>query len=266
MKYKILIFFIFAGLLFSSPVFGYGDKTTHPALTDEIVDFYNLFSDKKITDEEKEWIIQGVMDEDTPPRWINHFYDPVNKEGWEGENTGVWPKFWIQYFSDALLSSNKPDSSLSWLHNQQLQEEYAQYKGNHTWERAIYEYLNGNKKEAYYTLGFVLHLIEDATVPDHTRNDTHAHELRALTGDYGSPYEEFNKQYTRDNFHIARELKQAGHRPNTEINLIDEFLVELAEYSNKYFFSKDTINSSKYEYPKIDEVKCNDGLDRKSVV
>lgn len=246
--HKIVI--ILAVLLWSSVAFAYDDQTTHPALTDEIVDFYNLSFDKKLTMEEKEWIVSGVMSEDTPPRWINHFYDPVNKVGWSGESTGVWPTMLIQYFSNKIISSADPVSSLDWLHNQQLQSEYGEYGGNRTWERAIYEYANGNTKEAYVTLGYILHLVEDATVPDHTRNDTHAHELRYATGDYGSPYEEFNKQFTRNSLNIAAELKRRGSLPVIRASA-DDYILSLAEYSNQYFFSKDTINDSKYILPKI---------------
>jgi len=253
MRYKLLIILILTGLVISGPVFSYDDLTTHPALTDEIVDFYNLFFDEEITEEEKEWIIDGAMSEDTPPRWINHFYDPINKVGWSGEKTGIWPAFSIKYFSSKLLSNNAPVSSLNWLHNYNLQSEYGLYEGDHTWERALYEYANGNEKEAYYTLGFILHLIEDATVPDHTRNDTHAHELEFLTGDYGSPYEEYSKTYTRNTLNIAKDLKNSGFKPVIK-NSIDGYLISLAEYSNKYFFSKDTINNEnnkEYEFPKI---------------
>src|SRR3989344_5018367 len=263
MKFKLPIIVILAGLLFSNPILAYDDKTTHPALTDEIVDFYNLFSAQKLTFEQKEWIVQGAMSEDTPPRWINHFYDPIYKVGWSGENTGIWPIMSVQYFSGKVLSSANPVSSLDWLHNQKLQSEYGEYRGNRTWERAIYEYANENTKEAYYTLGFILHLIEDATVPDHTRNDTHAHELQYFTADYGSPYEEFNKQFTRNTLNIAGELKERGLEPVT-LASVDDYLVSLAEYSNKYFFSKDTINDPKYQYPKIirDDGNFGYGIDQ----
>src|SRR3989338_8897554 len=251
-----ILLFIFAGVfLFSQISKSYDDKTTHPGLTDEIVDFYNLSFGDKLTNEEKEWIVQGAIDEDTPPRWINHFYDPIYKVGWSGEQAGIWPTLLIQYFSSGALSSKEPVNSLDWLHNQELQAKYGSYKGNRTWERAIYEAVKtGNKKEAYYTLGFILHLIEDASVPDHTRNDTHAHELSWATGDYGSPYEEFAKQFTRQNLQIAQELKNENSRPIVR-NSIDEYLISLAEYSNKYFFSKDTISNEKYEYPNLKAIK-----------
>ncbi|MEK7066823.1 MAG: lamin tail domain-containing protein [Patescibacteria group bacterium] len=257
---SVIPFLILLGLFFiSQNSRSYDDKTTHPALTDEIVDFYNLSFDDKLTSEEKEWIVQGSIDEDTPPRWINHFYDPIYKVGWLGENTGIWPAIAIQYFSQGALSSEKPVSLLNWLHNQNLQAKYGAYYGNRTWERAIYEAVkNGDKKEAYYTLGYILHLVEDATVPDHTRNDTHAHELEKVTGDYGSPYEEFSKQSKRENLNIAKELKQRSEKPISKSS-IDEYLISLSEYSNKYFFSKDTINNTKYIEPDIKQLREGNG-------
>lgn len=230
----------------------YDDQTTHPAITDEIVDFYNLSFGDKLTPEEKEWIVQGSIDEDTPPRWINHFYDPIYKNGWTGEYTGFWSSSTIQSFS-ALLSTEDPVSSLNWLHNELLQAKYSNYEGNNTWENAIRQYAKGNRKEAYQILGHILHLLEDKTVPDHTRNDTHAHELEKITLDYGSPYEEYLKQYTRQNIgelNIPNNLKKENINPIKKSS-IDEYLISLAGYSNKYFFSKDTISDSKYQNPKV---------------
>ena len=241
----------------------FDDLTTHPAITDEVVDFYNLFSDHKITPEEKEAIISGAMEEDIPPRWINHFYDPIRNIGWTGRNTGIWPTSLVRYFSGTVLSSAYPVSSLNWLHNQDLQTYYKMYKGNRTWERAVYEYANGNPKEALYTLGYILHLIEDAAVPDHTRDDPHAHDMRLATGDYGSPLEEYAKRYNRNNFNIADNLKNNGYKPIV-LNSIDEHLISLAKYSNGYFFSKDTINDPIYQNPKIieEDGKFGYGLDK----
>ena len=53
---------------------------------------YYLSFDNKLTSEEKEWLIRGSVDEDTPPRWINHFYDPIYQQGWTGQYTGWLPE------------------------------------------------------------------------------------------------------------------------------------------------------------------------------
>ena len=254
---KFLIFlslcFVFVVIAFYNKTSAYDDQTTHPALTDEIVDFYNLsFPDKQLTPQQKEWIVEGSILEDTPPRWINHFYDPINKIGWSGEHTGKYDAETVRLVSQKLIAPYgiTPVSSLNWLHNEQLQAQYAFYKGVKTWERGILEMVKGNEEEAYKILGYILHLVEDVSVPEHTRNDTHAHELEGATGDFGSPYEEYSKQYNRQNLNLASDFYQQGLRPLTK-STIDEYLISLAEYSNKYFFSKDTINDPKYQNPKI---------------
>src|SRR3989344_1145690 len=258
MKRKIFIFSVivlFLSAAFSfSELFAYDDQTTHPALTDEIVDFYNLLHPGvPLTAEQKEWVVEGAMLEDTPPRWINHFYDPKNKTGWSGDHAG---RFWeglMQNISYWILAQYEPVSSLNWLHNRELQSSYMLYGGDHTWEHAIEEIKKGNQKEAYRTLGHILHLIEDASVPDHTRNDTHAHEVSWATGDYGSPYEEYAKQYTRQTIkqlRIAETLKRENKQP-PQLPVIDDYLISLAKYSNGYFFSKDTVADKNYEFPKI---------------
>src|SRR3989344_1282397 len=254
MKKKIFIFLIvsvFISLAFFQQGKGYDDKTTHPGLTNEIVDFYNASFDVKLTSEEKEWIVQGSIDEDIPPRWINHFYDPIYNEGWKAENLGTVPPPTLRSISKIFLNINTEIvSSKQWVHDEFLQVRYAGYGGNNTWENAIRQYANGNKKEAYYILGHVLHLLEDKTVPDHTRNDTHAHEGSTVTGDEGSPYEDYGKSFNRQNLVIAQKLQQENRRP-IALPSIDEYLDYLAKYSNGYFFSEHTIASVKYINPKI---------------
>ena len=127
---------------------------------------------------------------------------------------------------------------------------YSSYGGNNTWENALRQYAKGNKKEAYYILGHILHLLEDATVPDHTRNDTHAHEGSSVSLDGGSPYEDYGKNFTRQNLNTAQNLLSAGKNP-IFLSSIDEYFDKLAGYSNGYFFSEDTINDPKYNNPKI---------------
>ena len=85
--------------------------------------------------------------------------------------------------------------------------------------------------------GYILHLIEDAAVPDHTRDDPHAHDMRWATGDYGSPLEEYAKQYNRNNFKVVDDLKNNGYKPIVLSN-VDEHLISLAKYSNGYFFQQ----------------------------
>lgn len=83
-KYVNFLVFIFGLIVFIAPffIFAYSDKTTHPALTDEIVDLFNhYYPNFKVSDSEKALIKKGSTDEDIPPRWMQHFYDPVYNRG-----------------------------------------------------------------------------------------------------------------------------------------------------------------------------------------
>lgn len=229
----------------------YDEKTTHPALTNEIVSFYNLtHPDAKITDEERGWIIEGSRFEDTPPRWINHFYDPIHKTGWSGSGEGDIPASAVQIISQFGLSQDKPLSAVQWANDDLQQGDYSRYEGDRTWKRALNEYVVGNKRESYIALGHVLHLLEDMAVPDHTRNDTHA----ALPGiDNGSPYESYATRFTITGIKQLNIAKKLVDEKASAIqkSSIEESLVSLATYSNNYFFSKDTINAVSFSLPKI---------------
>lgn len=209
-----IIAFIAVGIFFFQNSQSYDDKTTHPALTDEIVDFYNASFPNKLTAEEKEWIVQGAIDEDLPPRWVNHFYDPINNEGWKSEDLGWLSSTTLQLISRLFFNSNTEIvSSKQWARDELLQLRYSNYGGNNTWDNALRQYAKGSKKEAYYILGHILHLLEDATVPDHTRNDTHAHEGSSVSEDGGSPYEDYGKNFNRQNLTTAQDLLKTGKRP-----------------------------------------------------
>lgn len=231
----------------------YDDETTHPALTSEIVNFYNtLYPNDALSEEEKAWIVKGSIEEDTSPRWMNHFYDPIYKEGWSGEKTGNLPPAVVRALSQILVSSEKSVSAVEWINNRTIQSKYSRYDGDNTWQYGLEEYMKGNRREAYVTLGHALHLFEDMSVPEHTRNDTHA-PLKEVTGDEGSPFEDYLTKWNVGSIRklkIPEILKDEGLRPKDKRS-VEEYLISMAEYSNKYFFSKDTINDSKYNAPKI---------------
>ncbi len=232
MKEKFVIpvlIFTLLGFCFIK-VFAYDDQTTHPALTDEIVDFYNFsFPNNQLTSQQKEWIIQGSISEDTPPRWINHFYDPISGEGWTGEKTGKIPASIVRVFSFIGLAPESILSAVEWIHNPLIQEKYSLYGGDRTWKKALEYYADGNQEESYRTLGDTLHLLEDMSVPEHTRNDTHA-PLKEATGDEGSPFEEYLSKWNRGNIkelHIVDNFKKENASPISKSS-IEDYLIALA--------------------------------------
>ncbi|OGF87230.1 hypothetical protein A3B19_03280 [Candidatus Giovannonibacteria bacterium RIFCSPLOWO2_01_FULL_46_32] len=249
---KYLLLAGLAALAGAGAVFAYSPHYTHPDLTEEMVKFYNASEGQKIGGEFLQVLRRGSINEDTDPRWINHFYDPQSGEGWTGEHLGPHGKEMVQGISNTLVAMNfTPLPAPKWAEDQEAQNKFIDYGWNHTWQKAIYDYANGDKEKAFESLGYVLHLIEDMSVPDHTRNDSHPH----VAGDPGSPYEEWAKLYTNNNKLDTAE-KLLGEKAATPqfFNLKGAFDYT-AKYSNENFFSEETIVDSKYNLPKHDYEK-----------
>ncbi|MFH1956806.1 MAG: hypothetical protein ABIJ28_04120 [Patescibacteria group bacterium] len=199
----IFIFAIIGSVIFIGRVFSYDSNNAHPYLTEKAVELFIQNSEIEISQQQLEWIKQGAIEEDTIPRWMNHFYDPITGKG-------------LEVFA----------SSKVWAQSPNLQKIYFLFKGDQTWQKAIDSYAKGNKKEAFIALGHILHLIEDMSVPAHTRNDAHPE---------GDPYESWVKNNADKDFDEIF---------ITKFNNLDNFFDLLASYSNKYFLSKGTINKN----------------------
>ncbi|MBU4142897.1 hypothetical protein KJ590_02755, partial [Patescibacteria group bacterium] len=166
-QWRILIssFLLISGLLFGQSTFAYEPDPTHTALAQKSAEVFNQFSGGNLSGEEIGWIREGARNEDTPPRWINHFYDPVTGQGWTSERMGQLPSSVVSLFSGMVLSSEKAAAAPAWAQDQNLQVKYKDYEGNRAWQRAVFDYVNGDKKEALKSLGHILHLIADMAVP-----------------------------------------------------------------------------------------------------
>lgn len=199
----LLAVIVCGSVLFLKRAFSYNDTITHPSLTANVAGIYNSNNGRKLTDREISWLKQGSIEEDKAPRWLNHFYNPQT-------NQGLW---------------NFP-SAKNWSQNPALQSVYFEpiSGGNQTWQKAISSFAKGDEKAAFVALGHVLHLLEDTTVPAHTRLDAHPD---------GDPYEKWAVESVGSliNFDIM---------PAAASNL-DAVFDNLANYSSINFLSKDTI-------------------------
>ncbi|MBU2415930.1 thermonuclease family protein, partial [Patescibacteria group bacterium] len=205
-KTLFLLVAIIVLVIFSSQVFSYDTNIAHPYLTQKAIElFNNNNNNQKISNQEMQWIIQGAKEEDTPIRWMNHYYNPITNKGlWNFSSAKDWSK---QNIRQMLYS-----------------------KGNQTWQKALQEYRNNNKKQAFIALGHILHLIEDMAVPAHTRLDPHV---------LGDPYEQWVKNNKPDNLNNNLLVKFAN---------LDTAFDELAKYSNEYFLSKDTVDINENQF------------------
>ena len=127
-------------LITTLPVFAYDQKNTHPALTDEIVDFYNLsFPGNKLSVEDKKLLIQGSIDEDHGERPLFHFYDPVYNRGIAGGTSskqwalasGIQANYYNSRFA-GLIALTKKDSDADF-----------------SYERALRDFANGDKERSF---------------------------------------------------------------------------------------------------------------------
>ncbi len=247
-----IIFSLGTGVIFFSYYsnsLAYQQHTTHPALTAEIAKFFNSKNTRpgySFSNQETEWLKEGAIEEDEPARWINHFYDPVHHVGWSGKHYG-WLTEAEGYKTGADIAPKTALPSIEWVVNQNYQAAYGRQFGNQTWQKALKAYIDGDKKTAYIALGHVLHLIEDATVPDHTRDDSHP----GIEGDPGSPFESYaGLPEIFNNLQVANNLD----KNNVElINLpnIQSAFESVATYSNNNFFSEDTISNEEFDKPDL---------------
>lgn len=277
MRFLSKILIILAGFFILPVVIqAYSPDTTHRALTQETVDFHNnLYPDRPITERQKYWIMEGSKNEDQWPRWWFHFYDPVNDFAFNGENLGSISPQVFKSFSKLAISSDDPEPAVRWALDSRLQNRYTRYGGDRSWSRAKQYFLEGNEKQAFITLGHILHLLQDMGVPDHTRNDPHpplnessgffAEKFGEAIGEDGSPYESYSKRFSpeniKDNFNIVRRLLDKNALP-VNFKSPESYLSLVANYSNKYFFSKDTLLSDDYNSPKIVKEDENFGYSR----
>jgi hypothetical protein len=213
--------------------FAYDAETTHPGITEQTIEFYNLNNELKISSADKELIIQGSIAEDVDGRPLNHFYEPQREMG-------------INNYRHAVQWVTEPNN------------------GNEfTWAKSIAKYAKGDREEALIGLGHVLHLVADMTVPDHTRNDPHigSEGVAGIANTGDSPYEEWAKENkTRDSmWGTALYYKSLGYRTRYAGSNIEDYFKNISAYSNGNYVSPDTINNSlnSYIYPEVIEKRDN---------
>lgn len=235
---KFIISFItlalFGSFLFLQKAQSYDSKCGHIKLTENIAQIYNQYIEPDLSPKQIAWLKWGAEHEDTPVRYLNHFYDPINNRGWANQLT---TKQWSQ------------DS---------VRQSLPGFFGDYSWHKAIYEYQQGNQEYAYKALGHILHLMQDMSVPDHTRDDTHLPSEGTE-----SPYEKWVEKYcVTNNFGFTGELVIYDN--------LNAYFDNLAKYSNNYFYSADSIGKGKYENPKNpkdlkDDEKYVYGLDENGI-
>jgi len=226
---KFITLIVLATLL-PQATFAY-HTNTHSQLTKQTIQAYNaLNKERTLTAKDIKNIAKGSVDEDDGKRPLRHFYDPISGKGLFGINMAapVWALDTLEQANYGWNNLGKRDKLFS-------------DATDYSWNRAIYEYSYGDRARAMQTLGHILHLVQDASVPAHVRNDDHL--SRWGWGDINL-YEEYTHK-------IEPNVQVSGIK---NFNSFDDIYKDLARFTNKNFLSKDTVFKG-YALPKRDGLK-----------
>ncbi|MEK7465372.1 MAG: hypothetical protein AAB631_01185 [Patescibacteria group bacterium] len=232
---RIILVLIILSVFPAGRAFAYSIDT-HAYLTSVIFDFYNKnFSASKLPEGLRNFLVDGARREDDTPRWMNHFYDPVHNQGLTDSTLGTWMKSkdWAQTGTEQNKLKYKVPAAIASILKAVEEKKISTLttESDFEWRQAIQYYIWGEKEQAVFVLGHILHLMEDASVPDHTRNDPHP-------GD--SPYENWTDRFTlaSPDSDLLSRLKNKTAVSASDLN---HYFDGLANYSNKNFYSKDSI-------------------------
>lgn len=229
----------------------YGDDTTHPALTSETAALHDrLYPEDTLTADERKWLMQGSIEEDIVPRSLNHLYDPVHRTGWTGAKLGWAPEILTRVTSLLAVVPDAPLASVEWIGADGVQAAYGRYGGNRSWPAGLRALGSGDSEGAFRSLGSSLHLLQDAGVPDHARDDTHVHHIDFLTGDAGSPYESYAKRYKPGSLNLVSGMR-VSKSDVVRYRSPRDYLEDNARFASASFFSKDTIQDASFPAPVV---------------
>jgi hypothetical protein len=249
------------------------------AVLEEYIGFFKG-KEEKIGDKEIwEWIREGGYEEDDPEwRCLRHFHDPLNTN-WD--DAGL-----LSLYKSMIYWTQTPDSG----NDNDLYNEYSWILARGYYHKAL---LTGSEKQyakTFRSLGQLMHLISDAAVPAHVRNDPHVPFL--LDADlYEKWVEDFFSNSTEDDraLFISSDftvdpaifnkavLNTSAPSPISALWDHDEYksdgsnmpddsntTIGLAEYTNANFWTEDTfpwnLNSGNYPHRTIEETNYDEDV------
>ncbi len=226
-----------------APTFVHAYKTnTHQGITKATIESYESARGDAFTIEEEQVMIKGSLDEDESTRPLQHFYDPVNNRGLTVIKSWEASKYWAE---DTVAQANYCAWGICFK-TIGFYDKYFSSPTDFSWERAVYEYAHGDKTRAAETLGHILHLVQDSTVPAHVRNDQHLNHEGF--GDM-DPYEEYTGTFGTGN--ISKESISVASKSG-----LPTIFDETAGYANNNFLSKDTF-FDRFSLPKQSDSVVN---------
>jgi len=151
-------------------------------------------------------------------RFLRHFYDPVNNKGLLGYPTS---KVW---------AFNGSGNIFSWVQALNYYEKSVAGENEKVRE--------DNQANLFVSIGHIIHLLEDAAQPSHTRNDSHSD---AGIGDGKSELELWGNKSVRLK-HMDKQVRDAINKQAAfSFQRFSDYFDSMADFSNNKYFSDDTI-------------------------
>jgi hypothetical protein len=194
-----------------------------------------------------DFIYCGSMQEDSSPRPLAHFYDPINDIALDPNRDGVpltsthpTPNWALEDREPATLTVQIIEELEIEVLEQEnsLKDAYSYYKRSLTERRKINR--EENKYTFFKTLGMVVHLLHDMAQPEHVRNDQHFPYLEIFKSKYEQYLEDEINRLDLSQYNYARIDYEWFWKARTlwEDDLFDK--IGLSEFTNKNFVSNDT--------------------------
>jgi hypothetical protein len=324
MKLKCYLLILF--IIIFCPIIGYSynDIKTHREITDVAIQKYEESNDyfKKVlgfkegTNEPLNGstvtkIIQdGAEYEDLEYRAYNHFYNPINGTGlddypfpivWWGSASVIGKlitcKRYLTVGIPALVWAMETDCRACCDESNPSEDDdcnqYSWDAARNTYYEALISQSDNARDELFAgffeKIGRVLHMLQDMSVPAHTRNDMWGHlsrksreyieeaNITKIKNKYGNNYENYVEEYkkladftgygksvTPPKFHKQQDYWDLDRYNGNNPNITIEDQIGLAEFANANFLSQRTIfdepNNTKrhFNYPNINSIEMVD--------
>ncbi|MBN2568170.1 MAG: hypothetical protein JXB42_01945 [Deltaproteobacteria bacterium] len=219
--------------------------------------------------EVSEWLKKGGKYEDKPNwhtfwgRSVNHFHNPLTDEGY----SGIWGVSWLSgvssvQWSQKPVGTQSPGGHYSW--HDVREYFYIALTAPTKSER------DENFAETFRGLGQLMHLVQDLSVPAHTRDDGHLGYLRYNYETWAQRNIENISIYDPEYFDSSAldipnplaavpvaNLFDTNQYDGSNPDITVRSDIGLSEYTNANFFSNDTIFND-FPYPAKDSVFLDD--------
>ena len=218
-----------------------------------------------------DWLRKGGLYEDKPP-WVvpyirsaNHFHDPITDKGFTGLPPG----------DSAIVWSQKP------IGQQWIGCHYSWLDSRDNFYKALTESDQTKRDEKFAEtfrgIGQLMHLIQDMSVPEHSRNDSHAlpaYEEWLADKSNSIASDILSNSSINPTYPDSTLLLKVSPFSNATVPIANLFDTNqypasgtvatpgttfgLSEYTNANFFSPDTILASSYPYPGLSSMQAYD--------